>query len=72
MRYLLRTNAGYDNLAKKFKRAVITHVGRDCSEMVVSVRRFFACYRLLASKNSLYELANMFCHVGPEVFLTEI
>ena len=41
MRYLLRTNTGYKRLAKKFERAVLTRVGRDGSEMVVSRRRFF-------------------------------
>ena len=40
MRYLLRTNAGYEHLAKKFKRAVLKHVGRDGSETAVCRRRF--------------------------------
>ena len=42
MRYLLRTNASYKHLAKKFERAVLTCVERDGSEMAVSLRRFFA------------------------------
>ena len=42
MGYLLRTNTGYKHLAKKFKRAVLTRVGRDGSEMAVSLRRFIA------------------------------
>ena len=41
MRYLLRTNTGYEHLAKKFKQAVLTHVGRNGSEMAVRLRRFF-------------------------------
>ena len=39
MRYLLRTNTGYEHLAKKFKRAVLTHVGRDGSEMAACMGR---------------------------------
>ena len=42
MGYLLRTNTGYKRLAKKFERAVLTCVGRDGSEMAVSLRRVFA------------------------------
>ena len=42
MGYLLRTNTGYKHLANKFERAVLTHVGRDGSEMVVCLRGFFA------------------------------
>ena len=42
MGYLLRTNTGYKHLAKKFERAVLTRVGRECSEMAISQRRFFA------------------------------
>ena len=38
MGYLLRTNTGYKHLAKKFERAVLTRVGRECSEMAVKVR----------------------------------
>ena len=41
MGYLLRTNTGYKHLAKKIERAVLTRVGRECSEMAVSLRRFF-------------------------------
>ena len=37
MRYLLRTNKGYEHLAKKFERAVLTHVERDSSEMAVCI-----------------------------------
>ena len=55
MRYLLRINTGYEHLAKKFEGVVLTYVGRDGSEMAVCVRRFYG----------LYELANMFCHLGP-------
>ena len=66
MRYLLRTNAGYEHLAKKFKRTVLTCVGRDGSEMAVCLRRFFVRQRFLASENDLYELASTFCHVPPE------
>ena len=33
--------------------------------MAVSLRRFFARYRFLASENGLYELASTFCHVAP-------
>ena len=40
MRYLLRTNTDYEHLAKKFKRAVLTHVGRDDLEMAIFLRRF--------------------------------
>ena len=64
MRYLLRTNTGYEHLAKKFERAVLTHVARNGSEMGICVRSFFVRYRLLASGNDLYKFANMFCHVG--------
>ena len=42
MGYLLRTNASYKHLAKKFERAVLTCVGRDGSEMAVGIRGFFA------------------------------
>ena len=66
MRYLLRTNTSYEHLAKKFEQAVLTCVGRDGSEMAVSLRRFFARYRFLASANGLYELASTFCHVAPD------
>ena len=65
MRYLLRTNTSYKHLAKKFERAVLTCVGRDGSEMAVSLRRFFARQCFSASENGLYELASMFCHVAP-------
>ena len=41
MIYLLRTNADYEHLAKKFERAVSMHVGRDGSKMVLCVRGFF-------------------------------
>ena len=41
MRYLLRTNTGYEHLAKKFERAVLTHVERDGSEMAVCVQSIF-------------------------------
>ena len=41
MRYLLRTNTSYKHLAKKFERAVLTCVGRDGSEMAVTLRRLF-------------------------------
>ena len=41
MRYLLRTNTGYKHLAKEFVRAVLTHVGRDGSEIAVCLQRFF-------------------------------
>ena len=68
MRYSLRTNTGYEHLAKKFERAVSTQVGRDGSEVTVSLRIFFVCYRLLASEKGLYELANTFCHVGPGLY----
>ena len=40
MRYLLRTNADYEHLAKKFKRAVLTLVRRDGSEMAICLRSF--------------------------------
>ena len=40
MRYLLRTNTGYEHLANKFERTVLTHVGRDGSEMAVCLRSF--------------------------------
>ena len=42
MGYLLRTNTGYKHLANKFERTVLTRVGRECSEMAVSRREFFA------------------------------
>ena len=42
MGYLLRTNTSYKHLAKKFERAVLKRVGRDGSEMAVSLQRFFA------------------------------
>ena len=42
MRYLLRTNTSYKHLAFEFERAVLTCVGRDGSEMAVSLQRFFA------------------------------
>ena len=41
MRHLLRTNTGYGYLGKKFERAVLTHVGRDISEMPVCQQCFF-------------------------------
>ena len=41
MTYLLRTNTGNEHLAKKFERAVSTHVGRDGSEMAICLRSFF-------------------------------
>ena len=41
MRYLLRTNAGYKHLPKKFEQAVSTYVGRDSSQMAVCRRSFF-------------------------------
>ena len=41
MRYLLRTNAGYEHLAKKVERAVLTRVGRNGSEMAVCLQSFF-------------------------------
>ena len=66
IRYLLRTNTSYKHLAKKFERAVLSCVGRDRSEMAVSLRRFFAHLRFLASENGLYELASTFCHVAPD------
>ena len=47
MRYLLRTNTSYKYLAKKFERAVLTYVGRDGSEMAVSLRSFFVRRRFL-------------------------
>ena len=65
MIYLLRTNASYEHLAKKFERAVVTCVGRDGSEMAVCRRRYFVRWRFLASENGVFELASMFCHVGP-------
>ena len=34
--------------------------------MAVCLRSFFVRQRLLVSENDLYELANMFCHVGPD------
>ena len=44
MKHLLRTNTGYEHLAKKLERAFLTHVVRDGSEMVVCVRSFlFVC-----------------------------
>ena len=42
MGYLLRTNTAYKHLAKKFERTVLTCVGRDGSEMAVSLQRFYA------------------------------
>ena len=41
MRYLFRTNAGCEHLAKKFKRAVVTRAGLDASEMAVCLQSFF-------------------------------
>ena len=41
MRYLLRANTCYEHLAKKFERAVLTHVGRGGLEMAVCLRSFF-------------------------------
>ena len=35
--------------------------------MAVSLQRFFARQRFLASENGLYELASTFCHVAPSV-----
>ena len=64
MRYLLHTNTGYEHLAKKSEQAVLTHVGRDSSEITVCLRSFFVRKRLLANENGLYELANTFCHVA--------
>ena len=43
MQYLLRSCTGYEHLAKKFERAVLTHVGLDGLEMAVSRRGFFVC-----------------------------
>ena len=67
MRYLLRTNTSYEHLAKKLERAVLRCVGRDGSEMAVCLQNFFVRLRFLASENGLYELATMFCHVGPDM-----
>ena len=52
MRYLLRTNTGYEHLAK-FERAVLTHVGRNGSVMAVCQQSFFVRSRLLATENGL-------------------
>ena len=41
MRYLLRTDTSYEHLAKKFKRAVSVHVGRDGSKMAVCTKVFY-------------------------------
>ena len=41
MQYLLRTNTGYKRLAMKFKRVVLTCVGRDGSVMAVCLGSFF-------------------------------
>ena len=42
MRYLFRTNVtGYEHLAEKFKRAVLTHFGREGSETAVCLQSFF-------------------------------
>ena len=60
MRYLLRSNTSYEHLAKKFKRTVLTCIGRDDSEMAVCLRRFFVRCRL-------YELASTFCDVPPSL-----
>ena len=65
MRHLSCTNTSYEHLAKKVERAVLPYVGRDGLEMSICLRSFFVCLRFLASENGLYELANMFCHVGP-------
>ena len=65
MTYLLRTNTIYQYLKKKFERAVSMHVWRDGLEMPVCLRSFFVRKRLLPSENGLYEIANAFCHVGP-------
>ena len=66
MRYLLRINPGYKHLTTKFERAVLTHAGRDGSEMAVCLRSFLFV-SAFQRENGLYELANMFCHVGPGV-----
>ena len=66
MGYLLRTNTGNKDLAKKFERTVLTCVGRDGSETAVCLRRFFVRFRFLASENDLYELVSTFCHVAPD------
>ena len=41
MRYLLRTNTGYEHLAMKFERVVLTCVGRYGSVMAVCLGSFF-------------------------------
>ena len=65
MRYLLHTNTGYEHLTKKFEQTVLMHVGRDGSKMAVCLRSFFVC-RPFSQQNGLYELTNMFCHLGPD------
>ena len=41
--FMLHADEGYnyEHLAKEFKRRVLTHVGRDSSEMAVCQRSFF-------------------------------
>ena len=60
MRYLLRTTTRYEHLATKPEQAVLTHVGRDSSEVAVCPRNFVIRKLLLASENGFYELANTF------------
>ena len=48
MRYLLRTNTGYEHLAKEFEPVVLTHVERDGLKIAVCLRSFF-CFFSIAS-----------------------
>ena len=67
MRYLLPIKTGYEHLAGKFERAVLTHVGRDGSVMAICVQSYFVRDHLLTSENGLYDFADTFCHVDPDL-----
>ena len=66
MRYLLRSNTGYVTSRKEIRASVFDACWeRRFRNGILS--KFFVRYRLLASENDLYELANIFCNVDPGV-----
>ena len=55
------------HLAKKFERAFLTRVGRDGRKIAFCLQSFLLVKPLSVSENGVYELVNMFCHVGPDL-----
>ena len=67
MRYLLRAYTGYQHLAKKFERAVLTHVGREGSKMAICLRSFLfvsAFYRPRMASTSSLTRSVMWAQIG--------